>query len=59
MLYSGRVAKEPESNVEFRLFNGQLGVYDSQNPTKLQDKVPQEIRDSLEKRRSEKASKEE
>ena len=57
MLYSGRVAKEPESNIEFRLFNGMLGVYDSNNPDKLQDKVPQEIKEDIEKRRLAKEAK--
>ncbi len=54
LMYSGRVAKEPESNIEFRLFNGMIGVYDAQNPTKLQDKIPQEIKDSIEERRRKK-----
>ena len=27
-MYSGRVAVDPETNLNFRLFNGMLGVYD-------------------------------
>ena len=30
MLYSGRIATDPSNNLQYRLFNGQLGVYDAE-----------------------------
>ncbi len=57
LMYSGRVAKDPETNIEFRLFNGMLGVYDALHPEALQDKIPKEIRDSIDERRAKKEEK--